>query len=462
MTETCDYQAFNSELLDFIQRSPTPFHATRNLAEALRVQGFSELAEQDGWSLRVGGKYFVTRNDSSIIAFIYGGPENLDQGIRMVGAHTDSPNLRVKPLPEKVKEYFQLGVEVYGGVLLNPWFDRDLSIAGRVVYRDKDSGKLAVCLIDFKRPVATIPSLAIHLDREANTGRTVNPQSDIPPILFEVEKNAESGSRESGSRESGNKTGDFREILVAQLKSEQAGLGNVEVLDYELSLYDTQPPAQTGLHGDFLAAARLDNLLSCFCGLKALVNAGESVSNSGSASATSMLICSDHEEVGSASACGAQGPMLQNALERMFPDASERLRGISQSLLVSADNAHGVHPNYAALHDGNHTPLLNHGPVLKINANQRYATSGVTAALFRQWCEAENVNLQSFVSRTDLGCGSTIGPIAATQIGVPTLDVGVPTFAMHSVRELAGSRDALDLCRVMGAFYRHAGPLSIA
>ncbi|HAD10433.1 MAG TPA: M18 family aminopeptidase [Porticoccaceae bacterium] len=451
MTVSSDYHAFNTELLDFIRCSPTPFHATHRLAAALRAENFIELREQDAWSLQLGGKYFLTRNDSSIIAFIYGGPESLNQGIRMVGAHTDSPNLRVKPLPEKVKDYFQLGVEVYGGVLLNPWFDRDLSIAGRVVYREKGSGKLTKGLIDFKAPVAIIPSLAIHLDREANTGRTVNPQTDIPPILFEVKHNAQPG----------NKVDDFREIVAAQLKTEHAQLGDVEVLDYELSLYDTQAPAQIGLHGDFLAAARLDNLLSCFCGLKALLSAGLT-SGSGAAPATCMLICTDHEEVGSASACGAQGPMLQHTLERIFPDASERLRGISQSLLISADNAHGVHPNYAGRHDDNHVPLLNHGPVLKINANQRYATSGVTAALFRQWCEAESVNLQSFVTRTDLGCGSTIGPITATQIGVPTLDVGVPTFAMHSVRELAGSRDALDLCRVMSACFRHVGPLSVA
>ena len=452
MTQNFDNQSFNRELLDYIQRSPTPFHATRNLADALRARGFAELLEADAWSVQPGGKYFLTRNDSSIIAFIYGGADSLDLGIRMVGAHTDSPNLRIKPLPEKVKEYFQLGVEVYGGVLLNPWFDRDLSIAGRVIYRAKDSGKLGRALIDFETPVAMIPSLAIHLDREANTGRTVNPQTDIQPILFEVEKNTSSE----------NKLRDFREILARQLARQREGLGPVDVLDYELSLYDTQAPAQIGLYGDFLAAARLDNLLSCFCGLKALLSRVESAKDGNVPPATCMLICTDHEEVGSASACGAQGPMLENTLERLFPETQQRLRGLSQSLLISADNAHGVHPNYATRHDGNHVPLLNHGPVLKINANQRYATSAVTAALFRHWCEAEKVNLQTFVTRTDLGCGSTIGPITATQVGVPTLDVGVPTFAMHSVRELAGSRDALDLCRVMGACYRHAGPLAIA
>ncbi len=437
-------QRFNQELLDFIGSSPSPFHATQTIVAELQEAGFKCLLEGDDWSLSPGGKYFLTRNDSSVIAFIVGTSAMVDNGIRMVGAHTDSPTLMVKPQPEKVGDYFQLGVEVYGGALLNPWFDRDLSLAGRVVYRDKQSGELAKGLINFQRPIATIPSLAIHLDREANKNRTVNPQTDIPPILFESSR---------------GDCKDFRQLLAAQLQLENKRLDDIEVLDYELCFYDTQAPAQIGLHSDFLASARLDNLLSCFCGLKALLKAA--AQGPGGDSQTCMLVCTDHEEVGSASACGAQGPMLQTTLERLLPGTEERARVISRSLMISADNAHGQHPNYASRHDGNHVPVLNRGPVLKINANQRYATTGVTAALFRQWCEAEDVNLQTFVTRTDLGCGSTIGPITATQIGVQTLDVGVPTFAMHSIRELAGARDANDLSRVMSACFQHAGPLVI-
>ncbi|MBV1930903.1 MAG: M18 family aminopeptidase [Porticoccaceae bacterium] len=444
-------QEFNQQLLEFIERSPTPFHATQNIASMLEDAGFEQLAEGDEWSLNEGGRYYLTRNDSSIIAFIQGVSTNtasssLDVGIRMVGAHTDSPTLMVKPQPEKIKDYFQLGVEVYGGALLNPWFDRDLSIAGRVVYRDKQSNSLNKRLINFQRPVATIPSLAIHLDREANKNRTVNPQTDIPPILFEA------GSDECK---------DFRTLLARQLLSEHDDLKDtpdIEVFDYELCFYDTQAPAQIGLNNDFIASARLDNLLSCFCGLQALLK----VCADSQTPQTCMLVCTDHEEVGSASACGAQGPMLQTTLERMLPDGQARARAISRSLMISADNAHGVHPNYASKHDGNHVPVLNRGPVLKINANQRYATTSVTAALFRQWCELQAVPLQSFVTRTDLGCGSTIGPITATQIGVPTLDVGVPTFAMHSIRELAGSQDGYDLSRVMTACFNHQGPIGIA
>lgn len=454
-------EQFNQQLLAFIERSPTPFHATQNIASALQDAGFEQLSEGDEWFLSEGGRYYLTRNDSSIIAFIQGvsteGTSSVQEtGIRMVGAHTDSPTLMVKPQPETIKDYFQLGVEVYGGALLNPWFDRDLSIAGRVVYRDKQSNSLNKRLINFQRPVASIPSLAIHLDREANTNRTVNPQTDIPPILFEA---------------SGDQCKDFRTLLARQLVSEYDDLRDrvdtdrletdsfdIDVLDYELCFYDTQAPAQIGLNDDFIASARLDNLLSCFCGLQALLK----VCADSQTPQTCMLVCTDHEEVGSASACGAQGPMLQTTLERMLPDGQARARVISRSLMISADNAHGVHPNYASQHDGNHVPVLNRGPVLKINANQRYATTSITAALFRQWCELEEVPLQSFVTRTDLGCGSTIGPITATQIGVQTLDVGVPTFAMHSIRELAGAKDGYDLSRVMTACFKHQGPIGIA
>lgn len=443
-------QEFNRQLLAFIEQSPTPFHATQNIATALQDAGFEQLSESDDWSLSGGGRYYVTRNDSSIIAFILGvstaGTSSLlEAGIRMVGAHTDSPTLMVKPQPEKIKDYFQLGVEVYGGALLNPWFDRDLSIAGRVVYRDRQSNSLHKRLINFRRPVAYIPSLAIHLDRQANENRKVNPQTDIPPILFVA---------------SGDQCQDFRTLLARQLVSEYDDLGDrpdIDVLDYELCFYDTQAPAQIGLNNDFIVSARLDNLLSCFCGLQALLKTCADNQNP----QTCMLVCADHEEVGSASACGAQGPMLQTTLERIIPDSQARARVISRSLMISADNAHGVHPNYASQHDVNHAPVLNRGPVLKINANQRYATTSITGALFRQWCELEQVPLQSFVMRTDLACGSTIGPITATQIGVPTLDVGVPTFAMHSIRELAGSKDGYNLSRVMAACFNHQGPIGI-
>jgi len=431
-------EPFNQQLLKYIGNSPTPFHAVRNLRELLDDAGFQSLPEEDVWELKKGGRYYITRNGSSIIAFVMGQIPVEESGIRMVGAHTDSPCLKVKPKPELNRQgYFQLGVEVYGGALLNPWFDRDLSIAGRVIV-DNGEGKLCQGLIDLQRPVAVIPSLAIHLDRDANNERKVNPQTDIPPVLF---KDAKQDIK------------DFREVLSEALSHTSTSLAGKKIVDYELYFYDCQQPAITGWRDEFISSARLDNLLSCFTGLKALLEGGDRQ--------TTMLICNDHEEVGSVSACGANGPMLQSLLERLYPQPEQLTRIIRRSLMVSADNAHGVHPNYADRHDGNHGPILNAGPVLKINANQRYATNGVTSAIFRQLCEKADVPLQVFVNRTDLGCGSTIGPITAAMLGVQTLDVGVPTFAMHSIREMAGSEDAYNLYRALTEFYSYEGSLLV-
>lgn len=425
---------FNAELLAFLKASPTAFHATQNLASYLRREGFTQLRETDPWKLTPGQRYFFTRNDSSIVAFIYGKTPLLETGIRMLGAHTDSPCLKVKPRAELNRRgYYQLGVEVYGGVLLAPWFDRDLSLAGRVSYRDPEDNITSV-LIDFELPVATVPSLAIHLDREANNLRTINAQKDIVPLILQLP--AESAIAP-----------DFRQLLLAQLQTQHPKARVNQVLDYEISLYDTQAPALIGFEQDFIASARLDNLLSCFIGLKALLEADDEVS--------SLLICTDHEEVGSASCCGAKGPMLQQFLERLIPDVDTRVRVIEKSLLVSADNAHGIHPNFMDKHDENHGPLLNRGPVIKVNANQRYATTSETSAFFRLLCDKAHVPVQAFVARTDMGCGSTIGPVVAAEVGVKTIDVGVPTFAMHSIRELAGARDAWYLYRVGVELYRY-------
>jgi len=293
---------------------------------------------------------------------------------------------------------------------------------------------LGNALIDFRNPVATIPSLAIHLDREANSSRTINAQKHLPPVL--MQEDAESKT-------------DFRQLLLEQARKQHPDLDLDTVLDFELCLYDCQAPALTGLRQEFIAAARLDNLLSCFTGLKALLESGQQQ--------PALLVCNDHEEVGSASACGADGPFLRSVLERICPDSESLARCIDRSWLISADNAHGIHPNHANRHDANHGPKLNQGPVIKINANQRYATNSETAALFRHLCEQAEVPVQSFVVRSDMACGSTIGPLTASNIGVRTLDVGVPTFAMHSIRELAGARDSGYLLRVLTAFFAWGG-----
>ena len=427
-------EQFNRQLCDFLKHSPTPFHAVSTMSEMLVKAGFSALSETDEWALQAGGRYFVTRNGSSIIAFTVGTESIAETGIRMAGAHTDSPCLMIKPQPELLKnKYFQLGVEVYGGALLNPWFDRDLSIAGRLVYSDK-SGQLKQKLVNFDKPVAMIPSLAIHLDREANSGRTINAQTDIPPILMQCEKKQQ-----------------FNQLLAERFLAE-----GEQVMDYELCLYDVQGAATVGLNNEFLASARLDNLLSCFVAAKALIDAGTEQ--------TSVIVCNDHEEVGSVSSVGADGPFLESVVERLcqyYMQAANRAGVLANSLLISCDNAHAVHPNYPAKHDQGHSPLLNGGPVIKVNVKQRYATNGITASLFKQMCEAADVPVQTFVSRSDLGCGSTIGPMTSAKLGVPTLDVGIPQLAMHSCREVTGTADPERLAKVLTHFFNLAGRLQV-
>ena len=426
---------FNQGLMSFIKRSPTPFHAVLSMTSVLERAGFKGLNEDETWCLQPGSSYYVTRNGSSLIAFTASDSGAEMSGVRMVGAHTDSPCLKVKPSPEiKQKGFLQLGVEVYGGALLNPWFDRDLSLAGRVTFINND-GDLASTLIDFERPIALIPSLAIHLDREANNNRSINAQKDLPVILTQL------GANEDIS---------FREVIKSQIQAQHSGAEVQKVLDYELSFYDVQSPSYVGLNDEFITSARMDNLLSCYIGLTSLV---DSVNND-SVNRGCMLVCSDHEEVGSQSAEGAQGPFLMNVLERLFSDSQERSRVINASMMISADNAHAVHPNFSDKHDNNHGPLINDGPVIKVNANQRYATNSETSSIYQHISEKLNLPYQSFVVRSDMACGSTIGPITAGNIGVRTLDIGVPQLGMHSIREMIGSKDAYTLYKVLSQYFK--------
>ena len=429
-------QQYNLDLSAFLDASPTPFHAVSSMVGLLEEGGFTRLDEADTWALKAGDKHYVTRNGSSIIAFVVGSQALAASGIRLAGAHTDSPCLMVKPQPEITKAgYFQLGVEVYGGALLNPWFDRDLSIAGRLVYRDANQ-QLKQTLVDFEQPVAMIPSLAIHLDREANAGRTINAQNHIPPVLML--------SQDDRSKP------DFRALLADKFLPPKS-----EVLDFELCFYDTQSAAMVGLKQEFLASARLDNLLSCYVATQALLAAD--------GTNTSLMVCNDHEEVGSVSAIGADGPFLKAVVERIVQaEALSSLNTVAdKSMMISCDNAHAAHPNFSDKHDGAHMPVLNGGPVIKVNVKQRYATTSVTSALFRQLCDQADVPVQTFVSRSDLGCGSTIGPITSSRLGIPTLDVGIPQLAMHSCREVTGSQDPERLTRVLEAFFNRQGHLAI-
>ena len=420
---------FTTGLLDFIQKSPTPFHAVKTMSEILEAHGFKRLNEKDAWNIehqQAGASYYVTRNDSSIIAFQLN-QSILEFGIQMVGAHTDSPCLKVKPNPEITKQkYLQLGVEVYGGALLNPWFDRDLSLAGRVSFLNENN-QIEHQLINWEKAIAVIPSLAIHLDREANESHAINKQEHLPPVLMKMTKD----------------NADFNALLMGTLESN--GASPNEILGYELSFYDVQPPAVTGLNDDFISSARLDNLLSCYTGLMALISKKNKKNT--------LLVCNDHEEVGSISMSGAQSNFLKSVLSRLVENGEELARCMTSSFMISADNAHAIHPNFAHKHDSNHGPIINEGPVIKTNANQRYASNSESSAIFKHLCATADVPVQSFVIRTDMACGSTIGPITANNLGVRTVDIGVPTLAMHSIRELAGRLDAIYLYRALLQYF---------
>lgn len=419
----------NHSLIDFIQASPTPFHAVANMLNRLEAAGYQRLYERANWSVQEGGLYYVIRNDSSLIAFKLSACKLADTGLRMVGAHTDSPCLQLKPLPEINKSNcWQLGIAVYGGALLSPWFDRDLSIAGRVTFTHR--GKLQSKIINFQRPIALIPNLAIHLNREANKGWSINQQTELPAII---------------GLDLSDEQFDFKVLLAEQLSIEH-DIQEVELLDFELSLFDTQKGEVIGINEDFISSARLDNLFSCFAGLEALLNSDNTKN--------CLLVCNDHEEVGSCSTCGADGPFLEQVLKRLMPDPVIYNRCVQNSLLISTDNAHALHPNYPNKHDELHAPIINAGPVIKINNNQRYATNSVTASFFRHLCKINDIPVQTFVTRSDMGCGSTIGPLTAGRIGVKTLDIGVPTWAMHSIRETAGTKDLNYLVEALKAFYQ--------
>ncbi len=401
----------------------------------LDAAGFEVLNEGDSWSLQPASAYYVVRNESSIVAFRTGREDLLKHGVYITGAHTDSPCLKVKPNPVRSRGgCVQVGVEVYGGALFAPWFDRDLSLAGRVNYKSRN-GTLKSALVDARDAIATIPSLAIHLHRDVHDSRTINPQKELMPVVM----------LDNG----GKKKFKLEDYLLSLLRKQSSHRSASKVLAHELFFYDTQPPALVGLNQEFIASARLDNLLSCYVACHALIKTKSNY--------PSLLVCNDHEEVGSMSASGAQGPFLTAVLERLATSQSTELDSLrrisSNSKMLSIDNAHGVHPNYLEKHDDQHRPVLNGGPVLKLNANQRYASNSDSVALFKSICDQASVPYQSFAMRNDMACGSTIGPITAAETGINTVDVGVASYAMHSIRELVGSDDAYALSKVVAAFY---------
>ena len=428
-------QAAN-DLLRFIDASPSPWHAVHQCVDQLEAAGFRALSERDAWTLQAGDRRYVIRDDSSIIAFVVGEGLPTRAGFRVVGAHTDSPGFRVKPAAAHSRgNTTALGVEVYGGPILATFADRDLRLAGRVMLQQSD-GQLSPRLFQSGGPLVRLPNPAIHLNRDVNSeGLKFDLQEELPLVLGTLRDELPPAEQ-------------FRDYLAEGLNCEPR-----RIASWELAVADTQPGAFFGLESEYFANSQLDNLASCHAALQALIDDTEASGFQG----VSVIAFFDHEEIGSRSFKGADSSFLPDTLARISDalgqsDGNHR-RALAASLILSVDMAHAHHPNYARFHDAQHQVDLNGGPVIKVNANQRYATDGGASASFQVLCNECEVPFQTYVHRNDLPCGSTIGPITAAGLGVRCADVGNAMWSMHSIRESAGTRDHLRMMRVMSRFF---------
>ncbi|MFJ4690976.1 M18 family aminopeptidase [Streptomyces sp. NPDC088766] len=416
------------DLMSFLTASPSPYHAVATAAERLEKAGFRQVAETDAWEGTSGGKY-VLRGGAIVAWYV---PEGAapHTPFRIIGAHTDSPNLRVKPLPDTgAHGWRQVAVEIYGGPLLNSWLDRDLGLAGRLTLRDGSTH-----LVDIGRPLLRVPQLAVHLDRAVNTdGLKLDKQRHLQPVW--------------------GLGGDVRDGDLIAFLEEESGLAAGEVAGWDLMVHSVEPPAYLGRDEELLAGPRMDNLLSVHAGTAALA----AVATSGAGLPyVPVLAAFDHEENGSQSDTGADGPLLGTVLERSVfargGSYEDRARAFAGTVCLSSDTGHAVHPNYAERHDPTHHPRVNGGPILKVNVNNRYATDGSGRAVFAAACEKAGVPFQSFVSNNSMPCGTTIGPITAARHGIRTVDIGVAILSMHSARELSGADDPYLLANALVAF----------
>jgi len=430
MTKSAPDRTAALELIDFIDASPSPWHAVANAEALLQKNGYTRLEEDARWQLAAGGRYYVVRGGASMIAFVQGSQPIAEAGFRIVGAHTDSPGFRIKPKAALAGDGLaRLAVEVYGGPILATFTDRDLSLAGRVVLRT--GATQATRLLRFERPMLRLPNLAIHMNRDVNEqGLKLNKQTELPLILAQLGE------------------GDDVEALLRKLLADAVHAdstrsvanydGSADLLSWELAVYDVQKGSLWGANEEFIASRQLDNLASCYAALTALIATGQPT-------ATCVTALFDHEEVGSESAAGAGGSFITDVLARITSNAKldeqDRQRAIARSFFISADMAHAYNPNFPNAYEPGHKVRVNSGPAIKTNANQRYTTNAETAARFIGFCEKAGVPYQQYAHRSDLGCGSTIGPIVASQLGIASVDVGSPMWAMHSARESAGVHD---------------------
>ena len=410
------------DLLDFIYDSPTAFHAVETVKKILDENGFKEIKESDKWDLKSKDKYYVIKNDSSIMAFVVG-DENIEEtGLRLIGAHTDAPGFRVKPNPQMISEgkYVKLNTEMYGGPIISTWYDRPLALAGKVAIKGASPLKPETRLVNINKPLLIIPSLAIHMNREVNEGFKINRQVDTLPLLGLINDKLE-------------KEDYLMNILVEELQ-----VNKEDILNFELGLYEYEKGMLIGMNEELISSGRFDDLWMVYAGIKALVDSKENV-------ATKVMICIDNEEIGSLTAEGANSTLLNNILERIAlglgKDREGYYRALANSIMISADLAHAVHPNLGDKHDPTNRPVLEGGPVLKIAASGSYSTDSFNGAVFAGICEAAGVPFQKFVNRSDVRGGTTIGPVTAANLTIPVIDMGAPVLGMHSIRELASVKD---------------------
>eukprot|EP00013_Stygamoeba_regulata_P021188 CAMPEP_0177657682 /NCGR_PEP_ID=MMETSP0447-20121125/16337_1 /TAXON_ID=0 /ORGANISM="Stygamoeba regulata, Strain BSH-02190019" /LENGTH=482 /DNA_ID=CAMNT_0019162097 /DNA_START=80 /DNA_END=1528 /DNA_ORIENTATION=+ len=457
------------DFLSFVNASPSPFHAVDECVKRLKDAGFKKLSEKEDWSsqLQPGLKYYFTRNYSSVVAFVVGGAYKPGSGFNVIGAHTDSPCLKLKPISALSKAGFlQVGVQTYGGGQWCTWFDRDLKLAGRVLTRDDstEEAQLAHRLVHIDRPLLRVPTLAIHLNRTLNTdGFKINEQTQLAPVLAtQVKAQLDAAPAAATSESASSSSSPHHHPLLLRLLAEEMKCDPQQIEDFELCLADHQPAAIGGALDEFLFAPRLDNLLSSYCSLRALLEYASDAEAVARETNVQTVACFDHEEVGSKSFQGADSTLIDHFISRVIESlapADMKLKNIremtySNSFLLSADMAHALHPNYTEKHDEKHGPAIHAGVVLKHNANQRYATSAVSAFLIRQVGKMADVPLQEFVVRQDMGCGSTIGPMLSAR-GLRTVDVGAPQLSMHSIREMCGVDDVDHYYNLFRSFFRN-------
>lgn len=423
------------KLIEFIHESPTNFHAVLNLKQQLIENGFKQLFSGEAWNIEQGGKYFVTKNHSSLFAFVPGSGPIAENGFKLICAHSDSPTFRIKPNAEMTVEgkYLKLNTEVYGGPILYTWFDRPLSMAGRVMLKSDNPLKPVTQFVNFNRPLLVIPHLAIHFNRAVNDqGNPLSKQKDMLPVLAMITDKFE------------------KDNFLLHLIADEMQVDCEHILDFDLTLYEYEKGTLTGLNREFISSGKLDDLAMVHAGLQALVHSKPS-------NKTNVLAIFDNEEVGSGTKQGAGSPILRTILERIVFSGGgtqeDLYRAIHHSFMISADMAHALHPNYTEKHDPTNHPVMNGGPVIKINANQKYVTDGDSAAVFETICKIANVPCQKFVNHSDMAGGSTLGNILQSQMEIRGVDIGNPMWAMHSVRETSGTDDHTYVIKAFTTFY---------